>query len=213
MTSHIVPVLGYRDARAAVAWLVDVLGCDKRDDHSVVWRSNVIEVQSGIERAIRIGHRSQPVRTITDPGGYVWVVGGGEGTATADTVVPELRYSDVVSAARWLERELGFEKTFEVPGEDAAPVHLEMSDGRGHIFLSPLSVSGPFADITQFLNLVVDDPDAHHARAKAAGANVIVAPRDTPFGARFYAVRDPEQMLWWISTYRPAERGALASHS
>jgi uncharacterized glyoxalase superfamily protein PhnB len=212
MTSHIVPVLGYRDVRAAVAWLVDVLGCDKRNDHAVEWRSSVIEVQPGIERAIRIGHRSQSPRTIMDPGGYVWVVRDDVGAANT-TVVPELRYGSLASATRWLENELGFEKTFEVAGADGAPVHVEMSDGDGHIFLSPMSDGGAFAEITQFLNLVVDDPDAHHARARAAGANVIVAPRDTPFGARFYAVRDPEQMLWWISTYRPAERGAVAPQS
>jgi uncharacterized glyoxalase superfamily protein PhnB len=28
-------------------------------------------------------------------------------------------------------------------------------------------------------------------------------PQDAPFGARFYAARDPEGVLWWISTYVP----------
>jgi uncharacterized glyoxalase superfamily protein PhnB len=78
--------------------------------------------------------------------------------------------------------------------------------GEGAIFVAPLSPerSGLFADVTQFVNLVVDDPDRHHAQAKAEGANVVVSPRDTPFGARFYAVRDLENVLWWVSTYRLA---------
>ena len=84
--------------------------------------------------------------------------------------------------------------------------------GDGTIYVSPLSATGSFADVTQFVNLVVDDPDAHHARAVTAGANVVIAPRDTPFGARFYAVRDPENALWWLSTYRPAKPGTAPVH-
>ena len=45
------------------------------------------------------------------------------------------------------------------------------------------------------------------------GINVVIAPADTPFGARFYAVRDPENLLWWISTYRPAKPGIAAAHT
>jgi uncharacterized glyoxalase superfamily protein PhnB len=101
-----------------------------------------------------------------------------------------------------------------VPGPDGAPVHLEMRLGAGTIYVSPMSEQGSFADVSQFANIVVDDPDQHHARAVAAGANVVIAPRDTPFGARFYAVRDPEHVLWWLSTYRPSQPGtAPPEHS
>ncbi|PYR31525.1 MAG: hypothetical protein DMF90_25460 [Acidobacteria bacterium] len=108
---------------------------------------------------------------------------------------------------------LGFEITFEVPGPDGVPRHAEMRLGVGTLYVAPLSPEpGPFADVTQFANLVVDDPDRHHAHAKAAGANVVISPRDTPFGARYYAVRDPEHVLWWISTYRPAMPGQALHH-
>ena len=49
----------------------------------------------------------------------------------------------------------------------------------------------------------VENPDEHFTRGKAAGAIVVADPQDTPFGARFYAVRDPERFLWWLSTYKP----------
>ena len=32
---------------------------------------------------------------------------------------------------------------------------------------------------------------------------VFTSSQDTPFGARFYAARDPEGFLWWLSTYKP----------
>ena len=60
-----------------------------------------------------------------------------------------------------------------------------------------------WGDIKQFVNVYVEKPDEHCARAKAAGAIVVADPQDTPFGARFYAARDPEGFLWWLSTYKP----------
>ncbi|MEZ5287467.1 MAG: VOC family protein [Vicinamibacterales bacterium] len=50
----------------------------------------------------------------------------------------------------------------------------------------------------------VADPDAHHARAAAAGVEVMAPLADTPYGARAYTARDPEGFLWTFSTYRPA---------
>ena len=120
-------------------------------------------------------------------------------------IIPELRYRDLNAAIAWFRDQLGFEVTFEVPGPGGVPAHVEMRLGDSQVFLSPYSSEGEFADVRHYLNLVVDDPDAHHARAVAAGANIILAPRDTPFGARFYAMRDAENVLWWISTYRPAK--------
>jgi uncharacterized glyoxalase superfamily protein PhnB len=120
-------------------------------------------------------------------------------------IVPEVRYRDVKAAVAWYRDQLGFEMTFEVPGPGGTPAHVEMRLGNSYVFLSPYSDEGAFADVKQFLNLIVDDPDSHHARAKAAGAKILIAPTDTPFGARFYALRDAEDVVWWISTYRPAK--------
>jgi uncharacterized glyoxalase superfamily protein PhnB len=46
-------------------------------------------------------------------------------------------------------------------------------------------------------------PDAHYARAKEAGARIILAPHDTPW-ARGYYVHDLEGAIWGFSTYKPA---------
>jgi uncharacterized glyoxalase superfamily protein PhnB len=45
--------------------------------------------------------------------------------------------------------------------------------------------------------------DAHHARAVAAGANVVRAPSTNDYGAEYwsdraYGVLDPEGHLWWF---------------
>jgi uncharacterized glyoxalase superfamily protein PhnB len=73
----------------------------------------------------------------------------------------------------------------------------------GVLYVGPFAQGNEWADVKQFVNVIIDDPDGHHARAKAAGAAIVIPPRDTPFGARFYAARDPEGFLWWLSTYKP----------
>ena len=52
--------------------------------------------------------------------------------------------------------------------------------------------------------IVVDDPDAHHARAKAAGATIIRELEDQDYGSRDYSARDPEGNIWSFGTYDPA---------
>jgi uncharacterized glyoxalase superfamily protein PhnB len=52
--------------------------------------------------------------------------------------------------------------------------------------------------------LVVDDPDAHHERAKKAGAEIVRGLRDEDYGSRGYTARDPEGNLWSFGTYRPS---------
>jgi uncharacterized glyoxalase superfamily protein PhnB len=51
--------------------------------------------------------------------------------------------------------------------------------------------------------LALDDPDAHHAAAVQAGAEVVMELTDQPYGSREYAVRDPEGNVWCSGTYRP----------
>ena len=47
------------------------------------------------------------------------------------------------------------------------------------------------------------DPDGHHDRAVAAGAELVMGLTDQDYGSREYAVRDPEGNVWCFGTYRP----------
>jgi uncharacterized glyoxalase superfamily protein PhnB len=51
--------------------------------------------------------------------------------------------------------------------------------------------------------VVVEDADAHHARAVAAGAEIVLPLRDQDYGSRDYSARDPEGNIWSFGTYRP----------
>jgi uncharacterized glyoxalase superfamily protein PhnB len=65
--------------------------------------------------------------------------------------------------------------------------------------LSPRDVGA----VTAGINVFVEDPDAHYARAKAAGAEIVSELANTDYGARSYGARDIEGHLWWFATYRP----------
>jgi uncharacterized glyoxalase superfamily protein PhnB len=50
---------------------------------------------------------------------------------------------------------------------------------------------------------VVDDPDGHYERAKAAGVKIRRELRDEDYGSRGYSAEDPEGNVWSFGTYRP----------
>jgi uncharacterized glyoxalase superfamily protein PhnB len=100
---------------------------------------------------------------------------------------------------------MGFRCTLRVPGDHGSIKHAEVRLGDGTVFVGSAPESEEFAGLTHFVNVRVADVDLHFARATSAGAAVVMEPQLSPFGARFYAVRDPERFLWWVSTYRPAQ--------
>ena len=56
--------------------------------------------------------------------------------------------------------------------------------------------------------VVTADPDAVHARAKAAGTEILEAPVERDYGSRDFIARDPEGNLWSFGTYAGAPRPA-----
>jgi uncharacterized glyoxalase superfamily protein PhnB len=52
--------------------------------------------------------------------------------------------------------------------------------------------------------VVVEDVDAHHERAKAAGARIVYGPEETDFGTRRYRALDSEGYEWSFGTYSPS---------
>ena len=81
-------------------------------------------------------------------------------------------------------------------------VHGEVQAGDGVIWLhaasqrfglaSPKNLGGA----NGITAVMVDDVDVHHADAARAGADVVYAPTDQPYGFREYSARDPEGGLW-----------------
>ncbi len=133
-------------------------------------------------------------------------------TARKSCVIPGMRYRDAPAAIEWLCRVLGFSKGLVVPGEGGIILHAQLTLGDGMVMLGSerddahgalMSVPGPGGANTQSAYVVVDDPEAAHARAVAAGAE-IVSPLDNPeYGGTFFACRDPEGHVWSVGSYDP----------
>jgi uncharacterized glyoxalase superfamily protein PhnB len=133
----------------------------------------------------------------------------------APSITPCLSYRDAPAAIEWLCRAFGFEKQLVVPGERAGEVrHAQLKLGRGMIMVStsadddtarlwqksPRQLGGT----TVGINVYVADPDAHMARAVAAGGVEIISPcEDKPHGGRGYNCRDAEGYLWYFGSYDP----------
>lgn len=130
---------------------------------------------------------------------------------TVPNIIPEIVYEDAPAALDWLARVFGFVKGEVIEGPAGTIAHAEMHLGPGTIMpKSPMAetefrMESPrtLGGITQCLYVTVDHPDTCYQRAKAAGAEIVLEPFDTDYGARNYCVRDLEGHLWSFGTYRP----------
>lgn len=132
---------------------------------------------------------------------------------TRATVIPCLRYQDAPAAIEWLCRVFGFEKRLVAPNPDGTIAHAQLSFGNGMIMLGsvrpdefgqllaqPREIGG---SETQTPYLIVSDPDAIYARAKAAGAEIVTDIKDEDYGGRFFSCRDLEGHHWNFGSYDP----------
>ena len=61
----------------------------------------------------------------------------------------------------------------------------------------------PGGPVSLSIYIVVSDVDTNHAKAVAAGAEIVMAPEDQHYGGRLYSCRDPEGNLWNFGSYGP----------
>ncbi|MEY2935091.1 MAG: hypothetical protein RL033_5840 [Pseudomonadota bacterium] len=142
-------------------------------------------------------------------------------------ITPSVYYLDPHAGIDWLCRAFGFEVRLKVEGEGGRLEHAELVYGDGLIMIgaviqsavgqaatgqddrakefrqhyaSPRELAGKH---TQGLAVFVDDVDAHHARARAAGAEIFREPSTTDYGTEYwadrtYGARDAEGHVWWF---------------
>jgi uncharacterized glyoxalase superfamily protein PhnB len=124
-------------------------------------------------------------------------------TNPAPTIYPILRYDDADAAIRFLGEAFGLEVD-EVNRDGDRIAHALLGWGNSLVMLSSRREGGDPFDTGAFcVYLAVDDPDAHYARAKGAGAQIVMELADQSYGSRDYSARDPEGNVWCFGTYRP----------
>jgi len=121
------------------------------------------------------------------------------------TTYPVLRYRDARAAIDWLAEAFGFTEKEVHEGDDGTIAHAELHTGKGLIMLSTDREDddwGAHAGLG-WTYVVVDDPDAVHERAVAAGAEIIRPLEDTDYGSRDFSAKDLEGNRWSFGTYAP----------
>jgi uncharacterized glyoxalase superfamily protein PhnB len=120
------------------------------------------------------------------------------------SVIPTFRYPDARAAIDFLCSAFGFTE-HAAHEQDGIVIHAELRLGDGWIMLGQdRDAGGEYPSGPSTTYVVVDDPDAHHARAVAAGAEITRALVDQDYGSREYAAKDPAGNVWSFGTYRPA---------
>jgi uncharacterized glyoxalase superfamily protein PhnB len=120
------------------------------------------------------------------------------------TVIPELPYSDVESAVDWLCAAYGF-----TPRVRMGTHRAQLNVGAGAVVVMEVGEN----DVTCAVMVRIEDLDRHYADAVRAGAAIVKAPADYPYGERQYTARDPGH-LWTfsqtIADVAPEDWGGIA---
>jgi uncharacterized glyoxalase superfamily protein PhnB len=130
-------------------------------------------------------------------------------------IFPYLSYADAPAAIDFLCRAFGFEERMRHPMPDGRIGHAELEFG-GPVVMLASSFEGfgdsplHLPDVHGQLLCIVDDVDAHFARAKAGGATLTSEPCDD-HGMRRYRAMDPEGHRWIFAT--PLAASALQATS
>jgi uncharacterized glyoxalase superfamily protein PhnB len=128
------------------------------------------------------------------------------------TFLPLIRYRDPEKGIAWLISAFGFEVRRRATGADGSFAYAHLAFGESLIMVT----RHPKADCERRSRLptvarlaaqrcyfVIDDIEAHFARAKDAGADILREIKSYEHGGKHYTCRDPEGHIWSFGTYDP----------
>ncbi len=128
-------------------------------------------------------------------------------------VITTLRYRDAPQAIDWLCTAFGLVRHMVVENEDGTIGHAQLTFGASGMIMLGSAGQGEFDDLvkpptpgaanTHSVYVIVADVDAHHDKAKSAGAEILSPPEDQHYGGRVYTCRDVEGYVWSFGSYDP----------
>ena len=120
--------------------------------------------------------------------------------------IPSLAYKDRRAALDWLQKAFGFEPSTVLTDAQGNIAHAEMTYGDGVVMIgtewadwtrSPAALGGKN---TQRVHVRIERGiDEHCARARQAGAKIVMEPADQFYGDRSYVATDLEGHYWTFS--------------
>jgi uncharacterized glyoxalase superfamily protein PhnB len=130
------------------------------------------------------------------------------------SVIPGLRYRNAKTMIDWLCGVFGFEKQVVYAGPGDIVMHAQLTLGSGMIMVGSVNNETPTSKLfkqpdeiggaeTQSPYLIASDIDAIYARAKAAGAKMLIDLDEKEHGGKAFSCADPEGHVWHIGTFDP----------
>lgn len=127
----------------------------------------------------------------------------------APRIFPTLRYKHAARMIDWLCDTFGFSVHARYMNGDEVG-HAELAYGSAMIMIGTSQpddygtiVGEPGENGGKSVYIAVEDVDAIHARAKAAGAIIVRELTEREYGSREFICRDPEGNIWCFGTYWP----------
>jgi PhnB protein len=116
------------------------------------------------------------------------------------SVTPYLVVPDVKALMAFLTNAFGATEHFKLDMRDGSIGHADMSVFGAHIMMGQAGPHHP--PVPAMLYLYVEDCDAIHAKALAAGATLDQPVKDQFYGDRSGSVKDYNGNIWWIATHK-----------
>ena len=120
------------------------------------------------------------------------------------SIILTMRYANATRMIDWLCETFGFERQAVYEDGKGGIAHAQLTFGSGMIMLGD-DADGEFSQYqstpqalggtTQSAYLVVSDVDAVCERARAAGARIVIGPRDEDYGGCGFVCIDPEGQI------------------
>lgn len=127
-------------------------------------------------------------------------------------IIPTFRYRDTTRAVDWLCAAFGFRHHLVVRDAKGDVAHAELTFDNGMIMIGPVrddafgqwqSTASDLGGNSQSAYVIVDDVDAHHEKAVAAGAKIVMPLKAEDYGGKGYSCLDCEGVLWNFGSYEP----------
>ncbi|MEV5507374.1 VOC family protein [Streptomyces orinoci] len=125
------------------------------------------------------------------------------------SICPALLYRDPKAAIKQLITAFGFTQSAYYESEDGTVLHAELVYGNGIVMVGSADREGAFVEAMGSggpagIYVLVADVDAHCARAREHGAEILAGPTDQEYGSRDYMARDVEGNVWTFGSYAPS---------
>jgi len=109
---------------------------------------------------------------------------------------PVLEVRDAAASGEWYQRVLGFQHVFTIPGPNGTPVlvHLRWAKYADLLLRQERAAGAAVKGVGVALNfaLLEGGVDALAERARNEGAKLLSEPKDQPWNARDFSVKDPD---------------------